>query len=199
MNTIRAVLLAGGRSSRMGSRKEWLVLRKEPFVVSIARALLDASTSVVVVADPNSSVPPLPGDASVVRDCEPCRRPLYGFATGLVSLEPARAVYLSSCDVPLLQASFVRLVLDRLGSHDVAVPVVAGVPQPLAAAYRAESLLKRINCLLDAGRKSVMSLLDGADVREINEDELREADPDLDSLRNINTPDEYAALLREYG
>ena len=57
----------------------------------------------------------------------------------------------------------------------------------------------QVQALLDAGRLRPFFLLESARTREIEVEELRSVDPQLDSLRNTNTPDDYQAALRDAG
>jgi len=155
---------------------------------------------VLVVAAPGQDLPDLPERVVVVRDPVEGLGPLNGFATGLAALPPeVDRVFLTSCDVPFLQPAFVRRTLDELGSHDLAIPVLAGIPQPLAAAYRVSGLRERVERSLAQGNRSLKSLLAGADVNAIDAESFRVVDPDLRSLRSFNSPEEFEALLRDFG
>src|SRR5947207_754248 len=115
MTRTGGVVLCGGRSSRMGAPKAWLPFGDELMLPRVVRIVGEAIGQVVVVAAPGQDVPPLPGDVRVVRDEVEGRGPLGGLAAGLAALEgEADAVYLSSCDVPLLKPEFVRCVVGLL-------------------------------------------------------------------------------------
>ena len=199
------IVLCGGRSSRMGKPKAWLPFGDElmlPRVVRLVRAAVD---SVVVVAAPGQDVPPLPAGVRVVRDEAEGKGPLGGLAAGLAALEgPADAAYLSSCDVPLLKPEFVRAMFDILTKPkcggpraiDASAPRTGGRLHPLAAAYRV-GVLPRVREMLAADRLRMTDLLDAITTVVIDAENLAGIDPDLRSLRNVNTPDEYAAALRE--
>jgi molybdopterin-guanine dinucleotide biosynthesis protein A len=68
----------------------------------------------------------------------------------------------------------------------------------LAGVYRT-ILGRRAFPLLDAGNRRSQDLVHASDARLVNVAELRAVDPELESLRNINTPDDYAAALRVAG
>lgn len=180
------VVLCGGHSSRMGAPKAWLAFGAETILARVVRVVGDAVGPVVVVAAPGQDVPPLPAGVRVVRDAVEGQGPLGGLAAGMTALAgEADVVYLSSCDVPLLTAAFVRAVI-----ASSAVPFAHDRLHPLAAAY-ALSALPIVREHLAAGRLRMTDLLDRLGARRIEAHEL----PDLDSLRNVNTPDEYAAAL----
>src|SRR5688572_10515553 len=112
---VGGIILCGGRSSRMGTPKAWLPFGDELMLPRVVRIVREAVGQVVVVAAPGQDVPPLPGDVRIVRDEVEGRGPLGGLAAGLAALEgTADAVYLSSCDVPLLNPEFVRRVVGLL-------------------------------------------------------------------------------------
>src|SRR3954452_16647493 len=148
------IVLAGGRSSRMGSPKaalEWHGSTLQRRVTGIVGRAVDGP--VVVVRAPGQELPPLTADVEVVEDAREGRGPLEGLAAGLAALEGrARTAYVSSTDVPLVHPAFVRAVTAALDeSVDVALPIVNGYPQPLAAAYRV-TLRPLVDELLAADR-----------------------------------------------
>lgn len=190
------IVLCGGRSSRMGRPKAWLPFGDElmlPRVVRVLRAVVDP---VVVVAAPGQDVPPLPAGVEVVRDEIEGKGPLGGLAAGLAALDGRTdAAYLSSCDVPFLKPEFVRRVIELLAAA-VAVPRVGDYFHPLAAAYRL-SVGGEVLKLLAADRLRPVFLFDVVPTRVIEPHELADVDPDLRSLRNLNTPADYETALRE--
>jgi molybdopterin-guanine dinucleotide biosynthesis protein A len=121
-------------------------------------------------------------------------------ATGLAALQDrAGHAFVCSTDLPLLHPAYVRAVARAGQDVDVALPVVDGHRQPLAACYRT-SLAARARELLAQDRARPAFLLEGADVRRLAEPELladphlAKADPQLRSVRGVNTPDELRAL-----
>src|SRR6516164_643504 len=110
------IVLAGGRSSRMGSPKaalEWhgsTLLRR---VTGIAARAVDGP--VVVVRAPGQELPALEGAVEVVEDAREGRGPLQGLAAGLAAVrDRAGVAYLSSTDLPLLHPAFVRRVVGAI-------------------------------------------------------------------------------------
>lgn len=193
------VVLCGGRSSRMGRPKAWLPFGGEFLLRRVVRVLREVVEPVVVVAAPGQDVPELPAGVRIVRDeIEGCG-PLGGLAAGLAALEGrAEVAYVSSCDTPLLKPEFVRRVVSLRGDTVAAVPRVGGRFHPLAAAYRV-SVLPHVREMLAADRLRVTDLFDRVTTRIIEPAELADIDPELQSLRNVNTPEEYEAALRTAG
>lgn len=187
------IVLCGGHSSRMGRPKAWLPFGDELMLPRVVRILREVVDPVVVVAAPDQEVPPLPEEVEIVRDEVADRGPVQGLAAGLVALQgTVDAVFLSACDVPFLKAAFVRQVIELLADYSIAVPFVASFHHPLAAAYRID-VLPEVRTLLAANHLRTNSLFESVPTRIITALELG----DLDSLRNLNSPEEYAAALRD--
>lgn len=190
------IVLCGGRSRRMGRPKLTLPFGNELMLPRVVRILSVVVSPIVVVAAPEQDVPELPPDVMIARDEKEGRGPLAGLAVGLARLQSlAAAAYVSSCDVPLLKREFIQHMIARLGPHEIAIPHAVGFHQPLAAVYRV-TLVPRVRELLAADRLSPVSLVESSDTLIVSEDELREIDPNLESLINTNSPEEYEAALR---
>jgi molybdenum cofactor guanylyltransferase len=195
------VVLAGGRSSRMGSPKSALawhgstLLRRTASIV--ARAV---SGPVVVVGAPGQELPELPPSVEVHRDPQEGRGPLQGIAVGLATLaERADVAFVCSTDLPFLHPAFVSAVLGAVGPDvDVALPVARGYPQPLGAAYRT-GLAPLVDKLVAADRLRPAFLFEECRTIRLDDAALRAdpavaaLDPDLDSVVNVNAPGDYEA------
>jgi molybdopterin-guanine dinucleotide biosynthesis protein A len=195
---VAGIILCGGQSSRMGRPKCWLPVGGEFMLPRVVRLLSEVLSPIVVVASPGQELPPLTGDEIVVSDPVRGRGPLQGLNAGLAALtngtHGAERAYVSSCDAPFLRPAFVRRMVELLGEPDVCVPRVDGFLHPLAAVYRVE-IAPVAQQLLNAGRSRLTDLFTAVRTRIVTADELAEADPQLQSLRNLNTPEEYAAAL----
>ncbi len=193
------IVLCGGRSSRMGHPKALLPFGPELMLQRVVRLLREAVPRVIVVAAPGQELPPLPPEAAVVRDRREGRGPLEGLAAGLAALPAeATAAYVTSCDVPLLRPAFVRRMIELHAGHQIAVPWAGGYHHPLAAVY-SKAVLPQAERLLAEDRLRPVFLFEAADTRVVGEDELRDVDPELASLRNVNELEDYCAALVEAG
>jgi len=181
----------------MGRPKALLPFGGEVLLHRVLRVCGDACGEIVVVAAEGQELPALPRAARVVRDAMPEQGPLEGLAVGLAAVR-APAAFCASCDVPFLRAALVARLFDALGGAAAAQAVIGGRPEPLLAVYRA-SLAPKAARLVRGGRRRVIDLVEGEEVARVPEDEVRAADPGLASFRNCNSPEEYAAALRDAG
>ncbi|HUQ68094.1 MAG TPA: molybdenum cofactor guanylyltransferase [Planctomycetaceae bacterium] len=196
-----AIVLCGGRSSRMGRDKATLPFGPEVMLQRVVRLLNEVVPAghIVIVAAVEQVLPELPAGVTIARDSRPQRGPLEGLAAGLQALPTGiEAVYATSCDVPLMVPAFVARMFAELGDCDIAVPRDAEHHHPLAAVYRT-SVLSRVERLLEGDRLRPRFLFDEARTREVPVDELRDVDPELRTLMNLNTPEDYRAALAAAG
>lgn len=198
------MVLAGGRSLRMGTAKaalEWhgsTLLRRTLGV--LARAV---DGPLLVVRGRDQPLPQIPPQVKVVDDPEPGLGPLQGIAAGLAALaDRAYAAFVCSTDLPFLHPVFVRRMLTALTEDfDVVLPVARGYPQPLAAVYRI-TLGPLVAELLTSGERRLTRLFDRCatlrldDAALLEDPALMRADPVLDSVVNVNSPDQYQAARR---
>jgi molybdopterin-guanine dinucleotide biosynthesis protein A len=202
MPVAAGIVLAGGRSTRMGTAKaalEWHGSTLLRHVVGLVARGVDGP--VVVVRAPGQALPTLTVEVEVVEDAREGRGPLQGLAAGLAAVD-APVAYASSTDAPLLHPAFVRRVLRALGDDvDVVLPRAHGYPQPLAAAYRT-ALRETIERRLAEDLVRLGDLFDDCRVRRLDEadllddPELAAADPRLMSLVNLNEPGAYETARR---
>lgn len=202
------VVLAGGRSSRMGSSKALLEWHGSTLLHRTAAVLARVVDGpVVVVRAPGQALPPLPPGVGTTEDPVAGLGPMQGIAAGLAAVAGhADSAFVCSTDLPLLHPAFVTrlLTLLREADVDVVMPVVGGHRQPLAAAYRT-GLAPLITALLAEGDLRPKMLLRHCSVALPEEAELRadgelaRLDPELTSVRGVNTPEEYAEARRRPG
>lgn len=172
-----AVILAGGRSSRMGRDKAGLTLGGEDFLTRLVTRFRGSFDRVWV-----SGRWELP-------DLRPGQGPLAGLETAFVRTGAER-LFLTAVDLPFGDPALARLLLEKLGEKDAClIRGNGGKPEPLFAAYR-RSCLPHIQACLDEGRRAMGALLDRLDCRVVEEGDL----PGFDLehvLFNVNTPEDY--------
>jgi molybdenum cofactor guanylyltransferase len=194
--TIAGILLAGGRSRRMGRDKALLPLpgsERLTFVEHLNTMLTACCSEVVLVArDAEQAAEYAFAGIHTITDEAPDIGPLMGLYSGLQAITASHALVIA-VDMPFVQPAVVRLLLSQPLDDALLVPVVNGFHQVLLAVYP-RSILPAVAERLRAGRRDPRSLLEVARVRSIDEAQLRAVDPQLRSFVNINTPEELTNL-----
>ena len=193
--TAAGIVLCGGKSTRMGSPKAMLPFGPETMLQRVVRLLSSVVMPIVVVSSREQALPLLPGYVRIARDDREERGPLEGLRAGLSALPAStEAAYVTSCDVPLLVPGFVTLMTKLIGDHDIAVMDIDGFPHPLSAVYR-RRLLPHVEALLASDRLRPAYLFEAVRTRRVTPAEVASVDPDLLTLRNLNTPEDYRNAL----
>ena len=193
------IVLCGGRSTRMGVPKATLPFGPETMLQRVVRLLGMVVTPIVAVAAREQQLPELPDDVIVTRDEREQRGPLEGLRAGLRALPDSIDIaYVTSCDVPLLVPGFVARMIDLLGDHDIAVMEIDGFAHPLSAVYRRDTL-PHVESLLAQDKLRPVFLFDAVRTRRVQAGEMTSVDPQLSTLRNLNTAEDYKSALSEAG
>jgi len=193
------IVLCGGRSTRMGVAKATLPFGPETMLQRVVRLLGTVASPIVAVAARDQVLPELPDNIVITRDEREQRGPLEGLRAGLKALpDSVDIAYVTSCDVPLLVPAFAARMIELLGDHDIAVMEIDGFPHPLSAVYRRDTL-PRVEALLAADKLRPVFLFDAVRTRRVRPEEMISVDPNLLTLRNLNTREDYLAALSEAG
>jgi molybdenum cofactor guanylyltransferase len=198
--SVAALILCGGESRRMGRPKAWLPFGNERMLERVVRLTSTVARPIVVVAAPGQELPELGAQVTVVRDPVAGRGPLQGLAAGLGALpDSVELVYATATDVPFLEPRFIDRLVALSDGYDLVIPFALGYHHPLAALYRRRTVLPVIEGLLREDRLRPFFLVEAVTTRVVNEIDLRTVDPELHTLRNLNSPDDYQSALRDAG
>jgi molybdopterin-guanine dinucleotide biosynthesis protein A len=193
--TFGGIVLCGGKSTRMGASKALLPFGPETMLQRVIRLLGTVVSPLVVVAAAGQELPEIPAGVIVTRDEQEGRGPLEGLRAGLKALpEQVELAYVTSCDVPLLVPAFALRMIDLLGDDDIAVMEIDGFPHPLSAVYRC-STLPHVEALLAEDRLRPVFLFEAVRTRRVQPAEMRVVDPELQTLSNLNSREDYLAAL----
>ena len=187
-----AVILTGGKSSRMGRPKALLPFDDEPLIAHIVRRLGRVFAETVVVAAPEQELPLLP--VVLVRDQVAYRGPVSGIYHGLKTAT-RDVCFVTSCDAPFLNLALISHLLSQIADWDVVAPFWQERFQPLHAVYRTK-VAPLLKDQLERGELRPIFLYDKVRTRKIHEDEIRRLDPEGFSLLNMNSPADYDAALQ---
>ena len=200
MTRYSAIVLAGGRSLRMGADKAALHWGGVTMLEHIAAELARGFDDLVVVAGPRQDAPVTAlssGAARLVSDSAPFEGPVTALRLGLATVH-AEVAFVCACDLPFINVELALALCDMAVSHEAAIPVVQGRLQVLHAAYR-KTCMTALDAMIGRGARKLQDLASLLNARMVAEDELRAHDPELLSFFNVNTPEDYAHALRVAG
>jgi len=198
MEPISVAIIAGGKSSRMGRDKAFVLLDGKPMIEHVLFRVrtLDPSQLMIITNNPEAYTyleVPLHGDVL------PGKGALGGILTAL-HYSPTDYVLAIACDMPFVNPALLKMLAACLEETpepvDAVVPCFGGRPQGLHAIYR-RSCLEPIRANLEAGQLKVISFYDQVNVRFVEPQEFREIDPEGMSFKNINTPEELRSFQRD--
>ena len=195
------VILAGGRSSRMGGDKGLTELGGKPLISYALERLRPVVDEVIIVVGSESQREAYGAfDARVVADRPPRGTPLVGAYTGLLEARGEYA-FLTGGDQPLLDPRVVELLFTEAEGHDAATPTWPnGWVEPLHAAYRVESASTVALRLIESGERKLGMILGALpDVRHVPIDDVRALDPQLCTLMDVDTTEDLERIRRLTG
>jgi molybdenum cofactor guanylyltransferase len=187
-----AIILAGGKSTRLGRDKASQLLRGRSLLQRVIDRLDGLADEYVVVKAPGQQLPPVFASRpiTIVEDLYPGAGPLGGVYTGLSSMGTPRA-FAVACDMPLLQPKLLRSLLRLAPEHDAVIPLNNALPEPLCAVYAA-SCLPAIKSQIESGSFKMTSFLESVNVKYMEPAEWQRFDPEGLSFFNLNDEDDLA-------
>lgn len=138
------IILAGGRSSRMGENKAFLKIKEDKMIDSIVKLFNEIFYETIVVTKQPELYNYL--DAKVITDIIPKRGPLCGIHAGL-STAKTEYSFIVPCDMPFLKSQLIELVVSESPGYEVVVPQIDNYLQPLHAVYSKKCIKPIENCL----------------------------------------------------
>jgi len=186
---VGAVILAGGRSTRMGGTdKAFLRVGEQPVVERTLQLLHAAFPEVVIVSNQPGKYAGF--GVPVAVDQVPYGGPLAGMQVGLRMLRRPYA-FVVACDMPFLHREPISYLVHRIGTQEAIIPRWEDDIEPLHAIY-ATALASRIDLAIESGVRAIRDFLPGVDVDYVAESEMRAVAGAEESFRNVNTPEEAA-------
>ena len=183
------VILAGGKSQRMGQDKAFIRFQGEVLIRRIMDRLAGLAEEMIVIAP--RPLAHLPKDIKIIPDLIPERGPLGGLYTALsAASHPAVAVV--ACDMPFVNPKLLAYQRDILISRDmdIVVPSSKKGLEPLHAVYRRDSCLPPVRRTLEGGEGQLISWFPSVKVRILALKECKAFDPLGLTFLNVNTPKE---------
>jgi molybdopterin-guanine dinucleotide biosynthesis protein A len=182
------VVLAGGRGSRLGGAKPTADLAGRPLISYPLAALAEAGLEAVIVAKPDTDLPPL--DVDVLTEPTEPVHPLAGIVAAL--LQTGRPIVVIGCDFPFVPAALLRALADA--PEPLVVPAPGGEAQPLVARWT-PALLPALEDAL-AREEPLRRTVAALSPRLLEDTELAAFGDPARVFFNVNTPADLDAAAR---
>jgi molybdenum cofactor guanylyltransferase len=192
---VTGIILAGGKSRRMGQDKAFLPFGKGMLIERVIEVIQQVTADVILITNTPEQYQRF--DLPMFADVIPDAGSLGGIYTGLVSAKTPYSLCLA-CDMPFVKPDFLRFLCDTAAEADVVIPRNAEDFQPLCAVY-SQACREPIRQRVAAGRLKITGFFDQVSVRVINSELLARYDPHDVMFFNANTPEEYEQARRILG
>jgi molybdopterin-guanine dinucleotide biosynthesis protein A len=191
---ISGIILAGGKSRRMGQDKTLMTINNETLIEHTVKELKHVTDEIIIAGNHRDKYQ-FSGIREVV-DLYPGKGPLAGIHAGLNAAKNEYAFVVSS-DMPLFQGKLVTFLAEKKETYDVVVPKPFGYWEPLCALYAKRCLPVIEKYLRDYDHAvAAFHFYPKVQVLEINEKELQESGYMKDFFYNMNTPEDYRILKK---
>ena len=191
-----AIVLAGGKSSRIGVDKGLVILNEKPLVTYVVERLESVVDEIILVVGSQAQLAAYEGfGPRVIRDKIQGSTPLVGAYTGFIEAS-GEYTFLTAVDQPLLNHRIVELLFKKAQGHDAATPTWAnGWVEPLHAVYKTRPSAAAAKRLIEAGDKTLGMILSTLrDVVHIPVDEVKTLDPELLTFMDVDTPEDLEKI-----
>jgi len=194
------IILTGGHSRRMGRPKWSLPFGSQTLLERTVQTCRAISEEIVIAASQKQKFPDLGTPATVLRDEYTDCGPLEGIRRGLELLQSRglRWAFVTACDVPNLSPEIAPFLLQQANGFEAVIPHQDDRIYGMTALYRC-NLHSRVETLIQQKQLRVSQLASLLECRLIPADFLRDVDPNLNSLGNLNHPEQYLTALKRSG
>jgi molybdopterin-guanine dinucleotide biosynthesis protein A len=186
-----ALILAGGRGSRLGFREKALIEVKGRPLIAFVIEKLDRSVDEIIISVRDEA------QSNLLKTIFPNLRyacdkyentgPLAGILSGL-SICKYEYCFIAACDMPFINENAVHFLFDECRDHDAAIPQWSdGSFEPLHAVYNCNSMIKETKKSLDNNETTILAPISRMNVNYVPIEDIRKIDPDLTTFMNINT------------
>ena len=179
-----AIILAGGKSTRMGFDKALLNICGRPVVQMIMSQLREIFDDIVVVTNNPEGFTGL--DARITVDILKDSGPLGGIHAGL-TVSKSKYAFLTACDMPILSPEYAKYMVEiaRKEMPDAVISQKGEWIEPFHALY-SKDLAEDIKRNVEKGMYKIFDVIKTKKVVRISESKVREFSPDLGIFTNLN-------------
>ena len=190
---ITGVILAGGKSKRMGQDKALLPLAGKSMIEIVIDRMASLFNSVKIIAGRTERYTDF--GVPVLKDAIPDFGPLGGIFTALKETG-AEFSFIVGCDMPFINMELVWTICEKRAGTDLVVPKIKGFFEPLFGIY-AKTCLPAIEKLISEKNPRIYDFYDQVNTYFVSSEEVEECDPEGLSFVNINTYDEYEMVRNQ--
>ena len=194
-----ALVLMGGKSSRLGVKKGGIVFNGKPLSRWAIEAMNKVGGELIISVSHESQIPDadfLGREVIIAQDEIAGSGPIGGLLSGLRRASH-EYVAVAPLDSPLINPELYTMLFDRAKGHDGAVPRIDGYWEPLHAVYRKRTMINAIEEQLKVNIRQINRTYEMLDIAEIEKAEIEVVDPSLLSLININTMEDFNRLSED--
>ena len=191
-----AIILAGGKSSRMGFDKQLLKIDERRLMDNLAQKLSKEFEEIIIV----TNRPELYIGLShiITMDILKDKGPLGGIHAGLVKSSSEYA-FVVACDMPNINMEYVRFMKSKTKLDSMGCVTKFGKwIEPFSSFYSVE-MIQHIEKYLATNRRSINGLIDDFHITCIEEKEARKYSPSWDMFLNLNTKEDLENYLLDAG
>ena len=184
---MNAVILVGGKSSRMGTNKAFLELKGKTFIELQIELLREMFDEISISANTPSEYEYL--NLPIFKDIYPGKGPLGGIYTSLINSSSLHT-FMLACDMPFVGPELIKHLKDLTKEYDVVIPKSENGLEPLHAFY-SKNCIEPIKRELDENNLRIRSFFPQVNVKIVELDSLASSDHFKNSIKNLNTMTDY--------
>lgn len=192
---LTTVIMAGGKSSRMGTDKSFVPLLGKPMIEHVLEAVEGLGREQMLITNRPAEYTYL--NLPMYGDIYPDKGPLGGFHSAL-SHAGTPHILVVACDMPWLNRPLLEYMISLRESADIIIPRWEKFPEPLHALY-SQRCLEPITANLEAGLLKLTAFFGKVRVNYLERETIAQYDPNGQSFRNVNTPEELERAKEEGG
>lgn len=192
-----AIILAGGKSSRMGFDKQFLKIDKRRLMHSIINKLNNEFDEIIIVTNKPEHYIGL--SHRITKDILKEKGPLGGIHAGLNAASSKYSLVIA-CDMPNINMNYIRYMKDHMGEHGCTTRFMEWI-EPFCSFYSKE-IIDDIENYLSSKKRNIHDLLKQLNFSYIEESIARRYSPSWDMFLNLNTKedlDKYLEFRSEEG
>ena len=203
---IDAIILAGGRSKRMGFNKATAPLNKQPMILHLIKQIETLVDNIIIVLNRKQRLngmlnrkKALNEKIKIVRDIIDVQNPNVGIYSGMLSSH-AEYTLILPCDTPFIKKNVLKVLFQSINAFDAVVPKWEnGRIEPLIAVYKVKPAINVLKNTINNNNAKIIDFINQLpNVYYLPVEQLKKIDPQLLSFYNINTPADLEVANKLY-